>query len=49
MVKLHTCIVLQEDGEELFQKHVQQWQKLYQQGGMEIEGNLELVSTIGMQ
>lgn len=34
--------VLQEDGEELFQKHVQQWQKLYQQGGMEVEGNLEL-------
>ncbi|KAH9642784.1 hypothetical protein HF086_010437 [Spodoptera exigua] len=42
MVKLHTCIVLQEDGEVLYQKHVDQWQKLYHQGGMEIEGNLEL-------
>lgn len=46
MVKLHACIVLQEDGEKLFQKHVEQWQQLYQQGGMEIEGNLELVSGL---
>lgn len=35
--------VLQEDGEELFEKHVEEWLKLYQQGGLEIEGNLQLV------
>lgn len=38
--------VLQEDGEELFEKHVEEWLKLYQQGGLEIEGNLQLVSGI---
>lgn len=44
MVKLHASIVLQEDGEELYKKHVEEWQQLYQQGSMDIEGNLELVS-----
>ncbi|XP_047545214.1 protein-glucosylgalactosylhydroxylysine glucosidase [Vanessa atalanta] len=38
--------ILQEDGEELFEKHVERWVKLYQQGGMEIEGHLELAKIV---
>nr|XP_049691823.1 protein-glucosylgalactosylhydroxylysine glucosidase [Helicoverpa armigera] len=38
--------VLQEDGEVLFQKHVEHWEQLYQQGGMDIEGNLELAKIV---
>lgn len=41
---VNVCIVLQEDGEELFDKHVDQWIKSYQQASMEIGGNLKLVS-----
>ncbi|KAJ2953896.1 hypothetical protein O0L34_g1527 [Tuta absoluta] len=38
--------VLQEDGEELYQKHVQQWQQLYEQATLEIEGNLNLAKIV---
>ncbi|XP_050670497.1 protein-glucosylgalactosylhydroxylysine glucosidase isoform X1 [Leptidea sinapis] len=38
--------VLQEDGEELFLKHVEQWHRLYQQAGMEIQGNLYLSKIV---
>lgn len=38
--------VLQEDGDELFEKHVEQWLKLYQQAKINIEGNLQLVIII---
>ncbi|XP_045763177.1 protein-glucosylgalactosylhydroxylysine glucosidase [Maniola jurtina] len=38
--------ILQEDGEELFEKHVDHWGKLYRQGGLEIEGNLQLAKII---
>lgn len=44
MVRLLVWTVLQEDGEELYDKHVEQWQQLYLQGGIDIEGNLKLVS-----
>lgn len=37
------CVVLQIDGEELFDKHVEQWQRLYQQAGVHVEGNLKIV------
>lgn len=46
MVKIHGFIVLQEDGEVLFQKHVEEWRKLYDQGGLDIEGNLDLVNIL---
>ncbi|XP_075992674.1 protein-glucosylgalactosylhydroxylysine glucosidase [Anticarsia gemmatalis] len=42
LARLELVKVLQEDGEELFQKHVEQWRNLYHQGGIDIEGNLEL-------
>ncbi|XP_039765165.1 protein-glucosylgalactosylhydroxylysine glucosidase [Pararge aegeria] len=38
--------ILQEDGEELFEKHVEQWGRLYKQGGLEIEGNLQLAKIV---
>lgn len=38
--------VLQEDGEELYQKHIDEWKKLYYQGGLDIEGNLELAKIV---
>ncbi|XP_032530188.2 protein-glucosylgalactosylhydroxylysine glucosidase [Danaus plexippus] len=38
--------VLQEDGEELFEKHVEMWLKLYTQATMEIEGNLQLAKIV---
>ncbi|CAK1602766.1 unnamed protein product [Parnassius mnemosyne] len=38
--------VLQEDGEELFDKHVEQWGRLYHQAGMQIEGNLKLAKIV---
>ncbi|CAB3230488.1 unnamed protein product [Arctia plantaginis] len=38
--------VLQEDGEVLFQKHVEEWRKLYDQGGIDIEGNLDLAKIV---
>lgn len=44
--KIHVCTVLQEDGEELYQKHVEEWSQLYRQGGLEVEGNLRLVSCL---
>lgn len=37
--------VLQEDGEELFEKHVEAWHQLYHQSGLDIQGNLNLVSV----
>lgn len=37
--------VLQEDGEELYRKHVAEWQTIHHQAGMDIEGNLHLVSA----
>ncbi|XP_013201193.2 protein-glucosylgalactosylhydroxylysine glucosidase [Amyelois transitella] len=38
--------VLQEDGEDLYTKHVAHWRKLYQHAGMEIEGNLKLSKIV---
>lgn len=38
--------VLQEDGEDLYDKHVEQWQRLYLQGGIDIEGNLKLAKVV---
>ncbi|XP_072937087.1 protein-glucosylgalactosylhydroxylysine glucosidase [Epargyreus clarus] len=38
--------ILQEDGEELYDKHVEQWQRLYAQSGMEVEGNLKLAKIV---
>ncbi|CAK1544235.1 unnamed protein product [Leptosia nina] len=38
--------VLQEDGEELYDKHVDQWQKLYREASMEIDGNLQLAKIV---
>ncbi|CAG9784083.1 unnamed protein product [Diatraea saccharalis] len=34
--------VLQEDGEELFRKHVEPWHRLYYSAGIDIEGDLQL-------
>lgn len=44
-LKYHKIVVsvLQEDGEELYDKHVAEWQKLHQQAHIEIEGNLKVV------
>ncbi|XP_045486467.1 protein-glucosylgalactosylhydroxylysine glucosidase [Pieris rapae] len=38
--------VLQEDGDELFDKHVEEWQKLYKEAGVELEGNLKLSKIV---
>ncbi|CAG4943725.1 unnamed protein product [Colias eurytheme] len=38
--------VLQADGDELFDKHVEEWGKLYQEASMEIEGNLKLSKIV---
>ncbi|KAG6457335.1 hypothetical protein O3G_MSEX010241 [Manduca sexta] len=38
--------VLQEDGEKLYEKHVEEWQKLYLEGGIKIEGNLKLAKIV---
>ncbi|CAH0726149.1 unnamed protein product, partial [Brenthis ino] len=38
--------ILQEDGDELFEKHVDQWLKLYQQAKINIEGNLQLAKIV---
>ncbi|XP_028034225.1 protein-glucosylgalactosylhydroxylysine glucosidase [Bombyx mandarina] len=38
--------VLQEDGEELYDKHVAEWQKLHQQAHIEIEGNLKVAKVV---
>ncbi|XP_028165174.1 protein-glucosylgalactosylhydroxylysine glucosidase isoform X1 [Ostrinia furnacalis] len=38
--------VLQEDGEELYQKHVEPWHQLYYQSGFDIEGNLNLSKIV---
>ncbi|XP_049885269.1 protein-glucosylgalactosylhydroxylysine glucosidase [Pectinophora gossypiella] len=38
--------VLQEDGEELHRKHVLQWHRLYQQAGLDIDGNLKLAKIV---
>ncbi|CAH2067404.1 unnamed protein product, partial [Iphiclides podalirius] len=38
--------VLQEDGEELYEKHLEQWQRLYQKATIQIEGNLKLAKIV---
>ncbi|XP_053605978.1 protein-glucosylgalactosylhydroxylysine glucosidase [Plodia interpunctella] len=38
--------VLQEDGEKLYDKHVEHWRKLYQHAGMTIDGNLKLAKIV---
>ncbi|CAG9133486.1 unnamed protein product [Plutella xylostella] len=38
--------VLQADGAALFTSHVEHWHRLYQQAGMEIEGNLGLSKIV---
>ncbi|RVE43011.1 hypothetical protein evm_012323 [Chilo suppressalis] len=38
--------VLQEDGEELFRKHVEPWHKLYYSAGIDIEGNMKLSKIV---
>ncbi|XP_041984111.1 protein-glucosylgalactosylhydroxylysine glucosidase-like isoform X1 [Aricia agestis] len=38
--------VLQEDGEDLYDKHLEAWQKLYSHASMQIEGNLQLAKIV---
>ncbi|XP_059058126.1 protein-glucosylgalactosylhydroxylysine glucosidase isoform X1 [Achroia grisella] len=38
--------VLQEDGEDLYNKHIDEWRSLYHQAGIHIEGNLQLSKIV---